>query len=213
MLKHKFGKIMPFMAPEGTGGGEGAGGTGGTDGSGAQTGSNQIQQTQQIPAFDYEKLASIITGKQSVTEDTVLKSYFKQQGLSQEEMKQAIDAFKAEKAKNQPDPNALQAQAQQAQAAALQAEMEKESLLMAGEIGVDLKTIPYLMKMADVKDVVVEGKIDKEKLKEALNKVLEDVPQLKAQTETNGGNGFKFGASGGGGNTATDDQLKAAFGL
>ncbi|NBH61577.1 hypothetical protein D1155_07940 [Anaerotruncus sp. 80] len=211
MLKHKFGKIRPFMAPEGTGGGEGAGDTGS---SGAQTGSNPNQQTQQAPAFDYEKLASIITGKQSVTEDTVLKSYFKHQGLSQEEMKQAIDAFKAEKAKNQPDPNALQVQAQQAQAAALRAEMEKESLLMAGEIGVDLKTIPYLMKMADVKDVIVEGKVDKEKLKEAINKVLEDVPQLKAQTETNGGNGFKFGASGSGGNnTATDDQLKAAFGL
>ena len=129
MLKHKFERFMPFMAPEGTGGGEGDGGTGGTGGAEPPAGGNPPQQA---PAFDYEKLASIITGKQSVTEDTVLKSYFKQQGLSQEEMKQAIDAFKAEKAKNQPDPTALQAQAQQAQAAALQAEMEKESLLMAG---------------------------------------------------------------------------------
>ena len=39
------------------------------------------------PAFDYDKLASLITGKQSVTEDTVLKSYFKEQGLSADEMK------------------------------------------------------------------------------------------------------------------------------
>lgn len=31
---------------------------------------------QQTPSFDYDKLASLITGKQSVTEDTVLKSYF-----------------------------------------------------------------------------------------------------------------------------------------
>ena len=28
-------------------------------------------------AFDYDKLASLITGKQSVTEDTVLKSYLR----------------------------------------------------------------------------------------------------------------------------------------
>ncbi len=210
MLKHKFKRFMPFMAPEGAGGTGGTGEAGGAGGTEPPAGGNSAQQA---PVFDYEKLASIITGKQSVTEDTVLKSYFKQQGLSQDEMKQAIDAFKAEKAKNQPDPAALQAQAQQAQAAALQAEIEKESLLMASEIGVDLKTIPYLMKMADVKDIVVEGKIDKEKLKEALNKVLEDVPQLKTQTET-GGTGFRFGASGGGGeNKATEDQLKAAFGL
>lgn len=55
------------------------------------------------PAFDYDKLASLITGKQSVTEDTVLKSYFKEQGLSADEMKEAIGAFKKQKAKNTPD--------------------------------------------------------------------------------------------------------------
>lgn len=55
------------------------------------------------PAFDYDKLASLITGKQSVTEDTVLKSYFKEQGLSADEMKEAIGAFKKQKAENTPD--------------------------------------------------------------------------------------------------------------
>ena len=50
-----------------------------------QTETQQTQQetTQQTtPEFDYDKLASLIAGKQTVTEDTVLKSYFKQQGLS-----------------------------------------------------------------------------------------------------------------------------------
>ena len=51
---------------------------------------NNQQQT--APEFDYEKLASIITGKQSVTEDTVLKNYFKQQGLSKEEIETAISS-------------------------------------------------------------------------------------------------------------------------
>lgn len=68
---------------------------------------NEPQPTPQgnppAPAFDYDKLASLITGKQSVTEDTVLKSYFKEQGLSADEMKQAIGAFKEQKAKNTPD--------------------------------------------------------------------------------------------------------------
>lgn len=43
---------------------------------------NQQQNAQaQAFTFDYEKLASIVAGKQTVTEDTVLKNYFKQQGL------------------------------------------------------------------------------------------------------------------------------------
>lgn len=48
--------------------------------------------------IDYEKLAGLINGKQSVAEDTVLKSYFKQKGLSADEMEQAIATFKEQKA-------------------------------------------------------------------------------------------------------------------
>lgn len=51
---------------------------------------NEPQPTPQgnpAPTFDYDKLANLINGKQSVTEDTVLKSYFKEQGLSADEMK------------------------------------------------------------------------------------------------------------------------------
>ena len=67
---------------------------------GANTGDNnqgnqQNQSGQQVnnvqpPEIDYEKLSSLITGKQSATEDSVLKGYFKQQGLSKEEMDQAV---------------------------------------------------------------------------------------------------------------------------
>ena len=43
-----------------------------------EAGTNAGQQTQNsVQAFDYEKLASIINGKQTVAEDTVLKNYFK----------------------------------------------------------------------------------------------------------------------------------------
>ena len=36
--------------------------------------------------IDYDKLAQLISGKQAATEDSLLKGYFKQQGLSQEEI-------------------------------------------------------------------------------------------------------------------------------
>ena len=185
----------------------GEGGPG--DGDSATPPSDQQFQT---PQFDYEKLASIISGKQSVTEDTVLKGYFKQQGLSEDEMKQAISAFKQQKAANQPDVGALQTQATQAQQQAQQAVIERDAYLISGELGVDLKTMPYILKMADLTEVVTDGKVDQDKLKEALNKVLEVLPQLKQQTQQQPG--FKFGAPGDTGTgTAVDKQLDNIFGI
>lgn len=202
-------RFMPLMEGDG-----GAGGGGTTPANPQQTAAQQTQQQAQSPAVDYDKIQKMLDGTLSAKEDTALKAYFKQQGLSQEEMDQAIAAFKTQKAQNTPDITAIQQQAAQAQQIALNAQIEKEALLMCSEIGVDIKTMPYLIKMADMKDVAEDGKINNEKLKAALEQVLKDVPQLKAQTPGEGGNGFKFGASGGSGdNKATDDQLKAAFGL
>lgn len=215
MMRNRFGMMlrMPLMEANGGGGAGGAGGEGGTGGTGGNPPAGQGAPAGQT--FDYEKLASLIQGKQTVAEDTVLKNYFKQQGLSQEEATQAISAFKAQKQAQTPDVAALQQQATAAQQAALTAQIERDAFLLCGDLGVDIKTMPYIIKMADTKDVIADGKIDTEKLKAALNKVLEDVPQLKGQSAAEGGSGFKFGASGGGqgGAPVTDDQLKAAFGL
>lgn len=152
---------------------------------------NTNQETQQNNggqlAFDYEKLASIINGKQSVTEDTVLKSYFKQQGLSADEMTQAISAFKAEKAKNTPDISKLQNDVISANNARLQAEINQSATLEAIKQGVDIKSIPYVLKMADFKDIAdTNGNINAEKLTEAVKKVLDDVPALKGTVQSRG---------------------------
>lgn len=170
------------------------------------------QQNTQV-SFDYDKLASIIAGKQNVTEDTVLKNYFKQQGLSQEEMTQAISVFKEKKAQNTPDINAVQTQLTQAQATAKQAVIEREATMQALMLGLDSKTIPYVIKLAQLDDTMGEdGKVNAENVKTALNKVLEDIPNLKPTTQATGG--FQIGASGSGeGNQTTQEQLNAAFGV
>ena len=148
-----------------------------------QTQQNNQQQAQ-TPEIDYEKLSQLIAGKQTVAEDSVLKGYFKQQGLSKEEMDQAITAFKQQKAANQPDIQAIQNQAAQAQREAQNAIVERDAMMLSGELGIDLKTMPYILKMADLSQVIGgDGKVDQGKLKEALNKVLEDVPQLKPQQD------------------------------
>lgn len=163
------------------------------------------------PAVDYDKLAGILAGRQAANEESVLKGYFRQQGLTGDEMTQAIAAFKAEKAKNTPDPAALQRQVAQAEARQLQAEMSNHALLMASELGVELSAMPYVMRMADLSGVAAEGKVDDEKLKAAVNKVLEAIPQLKKPAEHAAG-GLKVGAgTGSGGEGADDETLWAAF--
>lgn len=171
------------------------------------------QQTT-VPQIDYGKIQQMLDGTLQAKEDTALKAYFKQQGLSEEEMKQAITAFKTQKAAQQPDVNALQTQAAQAQAMAQQAMLEKEATLTAISLGLDAKTIPYVLKIADLSQVSgQDGKINDESLKNAISKVLEDVPALKPQA--GGTTGFiQVGASGGSGQqTSSDDALKKAFGL
>lgn len=92
------------------GDGNAAGGVGTENGGSNQGGAGVGFGQTGTPAFDYEKLASIISGRQNVAEKGILKNYFKQQGLSQEEMASAISAFKEQKAKNTPDPVALKNQ-------------------------------------------------------------------------------------------------------
>ena len=143
---------------------------------------NQSNQQGAAPAIDYGKIQQMLDGTLAAKEDTALKAYFKQQGLSQQEVEQAIAAFKQQKAANTPDVGAMQIQLTQAQEAAKQAQIQNVAILAAVSLGIDAKTIPYILKMADLSQAVgQDGKVNEENLKAALNKVLEDVPGLKPQ--------------------------------
>lgn len=193
-------------------GGDPTGGDPGSGAAGNQQNTNN-QQAGQPFQFDYEKLANIVAGKQSATEESVLKGYFKQQNLTREQVDQAIAAYKEQQAANTPDVGALQQQAAQAQAAAQLANIEKEAMFLTGELGVDLKTMPYVLKLADLSKVADEkGTINKENLKAALNTVLEELPQLKPNTQTPQSGFRQIGSGGGQGASTTEDQLAAIFG-
>ena len=171
-----------------------------------------VQQNQ--AAFDYDKLAQLITGRTSAAEDAALKGYFKQQGLSQQEAEQAMAAFKAEKQKNQPDVGAMQQELTQAKLAAQQADIKTAATLAAVGLGIDPKTVPYILKMADLSSAMdADGKLNEENVKNAINKVLEDVPALKP---SNAGNAGFVQVGAGGANSqqqSNEDALKKAFGL
>ena len=143
---------------------------------------NQSNQQGAAPAIDYGKIQQMLDGTLAAKEDTALKAYFKQQGLSQDEVEQAIAVFKQLKAANTPDVGAMQAQVTQAQTAAQQAQINSAATMAAVSLGISANTIPYVIKLADFSQVVGQDeKINEETLKAALNKVLEDVPGLKPQ--------------------------------
>lgn len=193
-------------------------GDGGLSGTGVGAPGNAQQAQPQntggaAPQIDYDKIAQLVAGKQAATEESVIKGYLKQQGLTKEQMDQAIATFKEQQAANTPDLNAIQTQLTQAQAAAVQANVEKEAMFLSGELGVELKTMPYVLKLADLSNVADDkGSINKETLKTALNKVLEELPQLKPETQNQQGGFRQIGAGGQGGTPNVDDQLAAIFG-
>lgn len=208
---HRFMRL--YLSPDG-----GQGGSTSQEPSGQQaTQQTQTQQTaagQAIQTIDYAKIQQMLDGTLAAKENTALKAYFSQQGLSQQEAEQAIAAFKAEKAKNTPDVGALQTQVAQSQAAAQQAQIQAAATMAAVGLGIDAKSIPYVLKMADFSQVIgQDGKLNEETMKNALNKVLEDVPALKPQAAASGGF-VQVGAGGGAQQTnASDEALKKAFGL
>lgn len=169
--------------------------------------------------FDYEKVASILDGKIKATEDSVLKGYFKQQGLTGEEMSQAIEMFKKDKASREPNFDELNQRIAsmddeliEAQSRALFAETQMEAMGMATELGVDAKVMPFILKASDLSNVITDGQVDQEKLKESLSAVLKEVPQLKLDNEEKPA-GFKIGADTSEQKPSTNDELAKIFGV
>ena len=60
-------------------------------------------------------------------------------------------------------------------------------------LGINAKTLPYVLKMADFSKVKgTDGKISEDNVKDALEQVIKDVPALKPIQEGNAG--FQIGA-------------------
>jgi len=170
-------------------------------------------------AIDYDKIASLVEGKQKVAEEQVLKGYFKQQGLSAEEMASAIDMFKKDRASKVPNVDELNNRIKDGEnryndavGKWLEAETKLEAFRLAPGLGVDITTLPYVLKMADTSKVIKDGKVDTDALKDAINDVLKDIPQLKVSPEETN-RGFKIGADNEQKGNATNDELARIFGV
>lgn len=167
--------------------------------------------------IDYDKIQSMIDRGVNQKENAILKSYFEQQGMSEEEVKTAIGDWKAKKQNAKDEQNNTLTQLQESNKA-LQARLTEELLSKQAfndclDLGVDKNTIPYVIKSADFKDAIDEkGEVKAEKVREIIEKVLADVPAFKGSAKDE--QGFRIGV-GGEQDEATEQEnaLRKAFGL
>lgn len=178
----------------------------------------QTQEPAATPNYDeiFSKLDAILDKRA----DGLAKSALKDNGVEETEIADIVKAYREQKqSKATEQANAL-TQAQQT-IADLQKQIADKAIdeamsAAALELGVDAKQLPYVTRLA-AKDGVLgeDGTPNVEKVKEAINKVLEDVPALKASANTNKGFqpvGAQAGDGAGSGNDA-DKKLREYFGL
>ena len=159
----------------------------------------QTQATQQVtaPEIDYGKIEAMINKGTQQKENAILKSFFEQQGMTEDEVKTAISSYKAEQGKKAEEQKIayanMQAENEQLKAQILQNNINAKATDIGLDMGVDKNAVAYLIKMADLSKVVNEkNEISEEAIKNAFEEVLKNVPALKASTNSN--NGFKVGA-------------------
>ena len=187
---------------------EGDGGNG-TDGNQATPPPAQTSSTE----FDYDKLADIVSKRNAGTEDSIIESYLKKQGLSGDDLQQAITAFKEDKAAK------AKAKQDEYQGVLNENKILKEKAL-DGEItscalgqGIPSEKAPFVLKLIDREGLAKEdGTTDAEKLKTAIEELLKVFPELKPNAQNP--NGFQqIGASGNDQNNPNANiALASAFG-
>lgn len=186
-----------------------------SNGSGGNEPSAQVQH----PQIDYSKIEEIVNKRSSQTQDNVLKGYLKQQGLTGEELEQAVNTFKqqratAEQQKIQEAEN-MKAENQRLKAQILNSNIDSRLTALAASEGISADKIPFLVKLIDRNGLTdEEGTILEDKVKEAMETVIKAFPEFKGNSQQNN-NGFQQIGSGGSQQQASsvDDKLDAIFGI
>ena len=148
----------------------------------------------------FKKLDSILDKRS----EGIAKSALKDNGYEDEEMKEILTQYRASKqAKANEADNTITTLTNEN--AELKATIREERLnneisTQAKSLNVDDKTVPYLIKIADLSKCFDDkGNVNADSVKQALEKVLADIPSLK--NEDKGMAGVQVGA-----NTSTSSQ-------
>lgn len=153
--------------------------------------------------YTYEQLEEIANARVERSERTALANFFRNQGMTETEVTQAINNFKAERAANQPDATKLQQERDDALNEVQQ--MKNEKFLSSK--GVKSDDLDYIMfKVSKLVD-------DKTTFEKAAEKFLKENPKFT------GGNSYRIADSSAGNssngsgrnmNMSINDKIRAA---
>ena len=160
----------------------------------------------------FEKLDSIIENKSN----SVARSALRDNGFEDDEIKSIVKQWRDNK-QTQTQENATKMNELTNQVGTLKNQLitekvNNQAFLCGLDLGLDSKTIPYVVKLADLSKATDDkAEISVENIKTAMSKVLDDVPSFKS---SNNNNGFvKIGADTSNGAKATqEDVLAGIFG-
>lgn len=153
---------------------------------------------------NYDEIFNKLDAVLDKRSEGITKSVLKDNGYEDAEMKDILTQYRASKqAKaNEADNqiSTLTNENTQLKATLQKERLDNEALLQARALNVDDKTVPYLIKMADLSKCLDEkGNVKPDAVKTALETVLNDIPSLKQ--EEKGMTGVQVGA-----NTSTSSQ-------
>lgn len=154
------------------------------------------------PTYSYAQAEEIANARAERAERSALKSYFQQQGMSEEQVNQAITDYKAQQKKNQPN---IEQMKQERDAALKEAQQMKQEKFLS-EKGVKAEDVDYVMfKVSKLVD-------DKTTFEKAAEKYLKENPRFvggssyRVSTST----GSDSNGSGGNVNASINDAIRAA---
>lgn len=202
MKKHFDLQLFDDGGQSGAGTGQGGAAGTGNGGQAASAGSNGTGGS-----YSFQQAEEIANARAQRAEKAALASYFKQQGMSEEEVSKAIAAYKAQQAANKPNVDSITKERDDA-LAELSALKNSNALRSKG---VREEDIDYVMFKVNAL-MQADDKLDFEK---AVTKYLKDNPRF-----TTGGSSYKVktgtdgsgqgGSSGQGANDAINNAIRQA---
>ena len=186
------------------GAGAGSGGQGGNAGTGdGGQGSTGGASGAHTGTYTYEQLEEIASARVDKSERAALANFFRSQGMSEQEVTQAIIDFKAQRAANQPNTSKLQQDLDDARKEVQQMKNEK---YLSGK-GVRSEDLDYvLFKVSKLVD-------DKTTFEKAADKFLKENPRYTGSTyRVSTGTQSRGNDDGGNGNDFINAAIRRAAG-
>lgn len=190
--------LQLFEDGGGAGSGGGQGGNAGTGGSGQGGSTGSASGSGSSGTYTYEQAEEIATARANKAERSALANYFRSQGMTEQEVTQAIHDFKEQQAKKHPNTEQLQKDLDDARNE--NARLKNESYLR--EKGVKADDLDYVIfKVNQMVD-------DKTDFKKAAEKFIKENPRFTGSTyRVSTGSA----SSGSGGTENPNDSINAAI--